>query len=138
MQQNKKFGFPARALRGILPPMVNKPSPASNHPIPVRLRILRKAEGYDTARAFADFLGISPARYGNIEAGHPLSIEVAQLIVSKVSGMSLDWLYNNVDLALPHSLRQRLMAAASDVTGNVRTTSSRTTRKVSPRGKAPR
>ena len=55
-------------------------------------------------------LGISTKRYGDIEAGSDLSIEIAQLIVSKVPGCSLDWLYNGVEDGLSISLHRRLMA----------------------------
>jgi len=104
--------------------MVNKPSPAATQPIPRRLRLLRLAEGYETAAKFADVLGISPARYGNIEAGSNLSIEVAQLIVQTVPGMSLDWLYNGVGNGLSVSLRQRLTSAEEQAAGNGMTTAS--------------
>ena len=110
-------------LKGMLCDMVNKPSSAATQPIPRRLRQLRQAEGYETALAFAEALGISPARYGNIEAGSNLSIEVAQLIVKLVPGMSLDWLYNGREEALPLALRQRLASAAEDErAGNSKTT----------------
>lgn len=109
--------------------MVNKPASGANKPIPKRLRTLRLAEGYETALSFAEFLGISPARYGNIEAGSNLSIEVAQLIVKKVPGASLDWLYNGKEEALPLGLRQRLASAAEALpTGNVRTVASKAKR----------
>lgn len=93
--------------------MAKKPAQGANQPVSQRLRALRQAEGYETALAFANKLGISPARYGNIEAGSNLSIQVAQLIVEKVHGMSLDWLYNGKEEALPLALRRRLRNAVT-------------------------
>jgi transcriptional regulator with XRE-family HTH domain len=119
--------------------MVNKPSPAASQPIPRRLRLLRLAEGYDTAAKFAEKLGISPARYGNIEAGSNLSIEVAQLIVNVVPGISLDWLYNAREDGLSVSLRQRLASAAAQTeqgAGNVKTTAPSRSGKAATKGRS--
>jgi transcriptional regulator with XRE-family HTH domain len=117
------FGYATQIPKGMIPAMVNKPASSANQPIPRRLRLLRRAEGYETALAFAEALGISPARYGNVEAGSNLSIEVAQLIVKIVPGMSLDWLYNGKEEALPLALRQRLTSAEAEVPlGNITTT----------------
>jgi len=91
--------------------VVNRASERANDPIPKRLRELRKAEGYDTAKEFAVMLGETPSRYGNIEAGSGLSIAIAQLIVEKVPGCSLDWLYNGKEDGLSVSLRNRLADA---------------------------
>lgn len=88
--------------------MVNKPSEAAGQPVPRRLRLLRQAEGYETAKDFAEVLGVTANRYGNIEAGSGLSIDIAQRIVKAVPGCSLDWLYNGVENGLSVSLRQRL------------------------------
>jgi hypothetical protein len=86
-------------------------SARANDPIPRRLRNLRKAEGYETAKGFAEMLGFPSNRYGNIEAGSGLSIEIALRIVEKVPGCSLDWLYNGVENGLSVSLRNRLSEA---------------------------
>ena len=58
-----------------------------------RLRHLRKALGYQYGNAFARHLGIMDARWYNLENGYPLSKEIAFLLVQKVSGLSLNWLY---------------------------------------------
>ena len=102
--------------------MVNKASPAADQPIPSRLRALRKAEGFETAKAFAEMLDVTPNRYGNIEAGSSLSIDIAQRIVKMVPGCSLDWLYNGVENGLSVSLRQRLLGDKGE---KARTTASR-------------
>ncbi|MET4238560.1 helix-turn-helix transcriptional regulator [Bradyrhizobium sp. RT10b] len=133
-QGSKQFGYDIKAHQGIVPGMVNKPASGANKPIPKRLRTLRIAEGYETALSFANHLGISPARYGNIEAGSNLSIEVAQLIVKKVPGASLDWLYNGKEEALPLGLRQRLGSVEAE-TGNIRTSPASRTKTGSPSGR---
>jgi hypothetical protein len=58
-----------------------------------RLRHLRQALGYRHGNTFAAFLGIPPSRWNNLENGFPLSKEVAFLLVRRISGLSLDWLY---------------------------------------------
>jgi transcriptional regulator with XRE-family HTH domain len=80
----------------------------------IRLRQLRRAEGHKVAKAFADRLGITASRLSNMEAGLPLSLDVARRIVAKVPGMSLDWLYDGREDALPLALRQRLRDAAAE------------------------
>jgi hypothetical protein len=73
-----------------------------------RLRHLREALDYQHGNAFARYLGIQDARWYNLENGYPLSKEVAFLLVQKVSGLSLDWLYYGRTDGLSKSLGQRL------------------------------
>jgi transcriptional regulator with XRE-family HTH domain len=58
-----------------------------------RLRHLRKRLDYTHANTFAAFLGVPASRWNNLENGYPLSKEVAFLLLRKVPGLSLDWLY---------------------------------------------
>ena len=64
-----------------------------NRTIGNRLRRLRVARGYGTAKAFAGYLNLRESRWNNLENGHPLRRDVALLLVQKVPGLSLDWLY---------------------------------------------
>ncbi len=73
-----------------------------------RLKRLRETLGYMTATAFADFLEIGITRYHPFEKGVPLSRDVAFLIVRKVPGVSLDWLYFGKPDGLPLELARRL------------------------------
>lgn len=73
-----------------------------------RLRRLRRALGFETSTAFAVYLGIGYQRWNAFENGYPLSREVAFLLVKKVSGLSLDWLYFGKTEALPLELARRL------------------------------
>jgi hypothetical protein len=81
---------------------------AGNETVGDRLNRLWRAEGYESASAFARALGIGTSRYLNYEGGLPLRIDVAQKIVQLVPGSSLDWLYNGVESGLTLDLRQRL------------------------------
>jgi hypothetical protein len=58
--------------------------------------LLREAMGYIGRRsksAFAEYIGIELQVWSNVEAGHPLSKNVAFLLVAKCPGMTLDWLF---------------------------------------------
>lgn len=85
-----------------------------NSPIARRLRQLRRAEGYAQAKHFAEHLGVTQSRLSNMEGGSPLSIDVAKRIVSRIPGISLDWLYFGKEEALPLAVRQRLADAGSE------------------------
>jgi DNA-binding XRE family transcriptional regulator len=97
--------------------MVSKRGANSNDAIPQRLRAIRKATKFETAKDFAeDLLQVSSKRYGNIEAGkYALSKEIALRIVEKVPGMTLDWLFRDSRDGLSPSLHQRLEVAAEQV-----------------------
>lgn len=73
-----------------------------------RLRHLRQALGYRHANTFAAWLGIPSSRWNNLENGYPLSKEVAFLLVRKISGLSLDWLYFGRTDALSMRIGRRL------------------------------
>jgi hypothetical protein len=74
----------------------------------VRARVLREALGYQTSAAFAAFLGVSAQRWNNVETGLPLSRDMAFLLVNKVPGLSLDWIYFGRAAGLPLELAKRL------------------------------
>lgn len=73
--------------------LVTEMSDKKNVTIGKRLRHLRQMRGYRHGNTFAAFLGIPSTRWNNLENGYPLSKEVAFLLVRKVPGLSLDWLY---------------------------------------------
>ena len=73
-----------------------------------RLRIVEKFSGFRTAKAFAADLGISESRWSNMKAGLPLSYEVAEKIVRRYPGLTLDWLWLGRPDGLPVHLQQRL------------------------------
>lgn len=77
---------------GTLVPMGNG-RPESNEAVSERLKILRKAVSGESQTAFAARLGIETKRWNNLEREHPLSKEVAFLIVKKFPDVTLDWLW---------------------------------------------
>jgi DNA-binding XRE family transcriptional regulator len=82
---------------------------------------MRRANDFATAARFAELLGASSARYGNIESGsYKLSIAVAHAIVEAVPGMTLDWLYYGREAGLAPPLRDRLLAAREEMAGEAR------------------
>jgi len=93
-------------------------SKAQPSPTGARARVLREAMGYDSAIAFAAFLGVSPQRWNNVEVGYPLSRDMAFLLVSKVPGLSLDWLYFGRADGLPLELARRLGALEGFTSSN--------------------
>lgn len=58
-----------------------------------RLRRLIAALGYENDNLFADRVGVSPQRLNNVLNGSPLGKDFAFLLVQKIPGLSLDWLY---------------------------------------------
>lgn len=72
-------------------------------PIAIRVRLLRRALGYEEATAFARFLDVPRTRLANVEGGHPLSSDLATRIKQR-TGASRDWLYDGDIAAMPHKL----------------------------------
>lgn len=73
-----------------------------------RLVALRRAFGYETAASFAAFLDVSKQRYGNCETGGALGLDLAHMIVRKLPGVSLDYLYYGRAEGLSVELGRRL------------------------------
>lgn len=83
--------------------------------IAVRLRAIMVAEQMTTQDAFADKIGVEKKRLNNVLVGYPLSIDVAVKIKRSIPGVSMDWLYDGDEDALPVSLRDRLRVAERTV-----------------------
>lgn len=75
-----------------------------------RLIRLRENLGYDVSAEFAALLGISPQRWNNFENGTPLSKDVAFILVKKVPGLTLDYLFLGRPDGLPIQLARTLGA----------------------------
>lgn len=58
-----------------------------------RMTRLRVALGYDNQVAFAAFVGVDSKRWNNFERGNQVSVEVAKLLVQRIPGLSMDWIY---------------------------------------------
>lgn len=92
----------------MVPVLALEMSDKKNKIVGRRLRHLRRALGYEYASTFARWLGIQDNRWTNLENGFPLSKEIAFLLVRRVSGLSLDWLYFGRTDGLSERLGQKL------------------------------
>lgn len=72
-----------------------------------RLIAVRVMTGRNQA-AFAKWLDVSPQRYGAMEKRAPLSKEIAFLLVRKIPGLTLDWLFFGNTHGLTVDLAARL------------------------------
>ena len=98
--------------------------PESTEATAWRLKCLRYSVAGTNQTRFAGILGIEPKRWNNLERGHPLSKEVAFLIIRRWPDISLDWLFRGKDDHLTVK-RQRELADA----GNAMTSADRSTAK---------
>lgn len=67
--------------------------PGRTNTVAWRCRHLRESLGYTSQTAFADVLGITLARWNNVENGLPLSSQLALIVVKRFPGVSMDWLF---------------------------------------------
>lgn len=73
-----------------------------------RLRQLRFAFDGDNASAFARRIGVSVPRWSNVENGVHLGIDLANILLRKVPGLSLDWLYHGKREGLSYGILRML------------------------------
>jgi len=88
-------------------------------PTAIRLRAVRRASPHPWPKDFAEFLGITPSRLSNIENGHPLSRDVQNRVIEKMSWVSRSWLVDGDEASLTGTALQRLapwVAVESDTT----------------------
>ena len=88
--------------------MATPESQGKDSPQALRMKALREAMGYPTGSGFAAFLNVSVQRWNNVETGFPLGNQLAFLLVKKVPGLTLDWLYLGKPDGLPLELARRL------------------------------
>jgi hypothetical protein len=115
--QNDIDGFKA-SLTALSAAMAVPKSHGKDSPIAQRAIRLRKAFGYDTATGFAKFLGVSVQRWSNVENGLPLGSQLALIVVRKVPGLTMDWLYLGKPDGLPMALARRLGELEPSKTSN--------------------
>jgi hypothetical protein len=89
---------------------------SENAEIARRLATLRRVISGDNQTAFARQLGIEVKRWNNFERGLPLSKDVAFLLVKKIPGLTLDWLWLGVESGLPIALQRELAEAGKALT----------------------
>jgi DNA-binding transcriptional regulator YiaG len=76
--------------------------------VPARIKRIRVAMGYETVPPFAQLLGVDRKRWYNFENGFPLPREMAFLLVQRVPGLTLDYVYFGKSDGLPIELARRL------------------------------
>jgi transcriptional regulator with XRE-family HTH domain len=78
------------------------------------MRALPKLKGM-TSASFATWLGVSPQRWSNFENGKHLGHAVALMLLRKIPGITLDWLYVGERRGVSLELLDRLDAALSAI-----------------------
>lgn len=91
--------------------MARTPHPTDNSEVARRLSVLREAVAGENQTAFATRLGIEVKRWNNFERGYALSKEIAFLLVQKIPGVTLDWLWLGNESGLPLKLQMELAEA---------------------------
>lgn len=97
----------------------NEPT-GKNSPHSQRLKRLREVMGFPTDTAWAEYLGIPVQRWSNVANGMPVSRDLSFLLVQKVPGLTLDWIYFGKSDGLPLMLARRL--GESSEPGKTKTT----------------
>jgi hypothetical protein len=73
-----------------------------------RLQHLRRCFAGESAKAFAQWIGVPQGRWTHVEKGGPLSKQLAFELRKKIKGLSFDWLYfgevGNLSVTLCHRL----------------------------------
>jgi hypothetical protein len=75
-----------------------------------RLQILREVISGDSQTAFANRLGIKPAKWSNYERGFPVPRETAFLLKEKFD-VSVEWLWFGLEGNMPAELKARIRKA---------------------------
>jgi len=89
-------------------PMAGRDPEGRNSELAQRLRGLREKLGYETKRAFATKLGITENRWDNVENGHPLSRQLADIVLSKIKGLTRSYLFDGDPAGLSIDMARRL------------------------------
>jgi hypothetical protein len=91
------------------------------HPeIAARMKAIRIASGHSSQTDFAGFLGVDVKRWNNVERGFPVSRMMAQILVQKIGGLSLDWIYEGNEAGLAVATRDQLRKAQDQSEGKER------------------
>lgn len=99
-----------------------------------RVAVLRRAARFATDAAFAERLGITPQRLGNVLKGSGLGKDLAMLMCRAVPGLTLDWLHRGRTEALTVDLLRRIEAAEAELAAEL----GRKGKTASPRGREAR
>ena len=89
-----------------------------------RLKALRHMIAGENQTTFAAQMGIEVKRWNNFERGSPLSKEIAFLLVQKIPGLTLDWLFLGREDGLTRTRQLELADALKVVAAPVKSTTS--------------
>ncbi len=103
--------------------MATSPKPFE-HGLATRLKALRYMIAGDNQTTFAAQMGIEVKRWNNFERGSPLSKEIAFLLVQKIPGLTLDWLFLGREDGLTRTRQLELADALKAVAAPVKSTTS--------------
>ncbi len=103
--------------------MATSPKPFE-HDLATRLKALRFMIARDNQTTFAAQMGIEVKRWNNFERGSPLSKEIAFLLVQKIPGLTLDWLFLGREDGLTRTRQLELADALKAVAGAGKPTTS--------------
>lgn len=87
---------------------VSRGMPGKVNTVAWRCRHLRESLGYTSQTGFAEVLGISLARWNNVENGMPLSHQLAMKIIRTFPGVDLDWLFTGATNGLSFEMARLL------------------------------
>jgi|GEM_PF-2776683 len=79
-----------------------------------RIILLRKALGYESATAFAAYLGVSPQKLWNWESGNARPDVSGGLNICNRTGVTLDWLFRDMGTTLPKNMFDLLYPPKAD------------------------
>jgi hypothetical protein len=77
----------------------------SKAPVPSRMRDLREKLGYDRKSDFARLLGVTLARWSNIEQGYPISRDMCARLKKNIPGLTHDYILDGDTSGLSEALR---------------------------------
>ena len=81
-----------------------------------RAKTLRIAMGYKGRGGplgFANYLNVTTTRWYNVETGFPIGHGMAEILLRKCPGISLDWIYHGNTSGLSKDWLKRLGAATT-------------------------
>lgn len=90
--RGKMIRLAASEIWGQCAPVMDK-NLGRNAPHALRIRRLWAVQKFPTSAAFARHLGVDPKRLNNVENGYPLGRDLAERIVQRIPGITLDWLW---------------------------------------------
>lgn len=76
------------------------------------LRFLQEGGDLGAQVRFAVWLGITPKRWNNVERGFPVSRGLADKLIKKFPGLTLDWIYHGSESGLTGAILKRLAEAS--------------------------